>query len=77
MKFKFARNLGSTDRILRIGFSFLMIYFGFFSSYFITDRVAGLILGSMGIGSLLIAFIGYCPLYGLVGFSTSKTDAVH
>jgi hypothetical protein len=78
VKFKFVRNLGSTDRILRIGFSLLMIYFGFFGSYFITDRVAGLILGVMGIGSLLIAIIGYCPLYGLAGFSTHtrKTDAV-
>jgi hypothetical protein len=77
MKFKVVRNLGNTDRILRIGFSLLMIYFGFFSSYLITDRVAGLILGGMGVGSLLVAIVGFCPLYGLVGFSTyaCKTDA--
>jgi hypothetical protein len=78
VKFKVARNLGNTDRILRSGFSLLMIYFGFFSSYFITDHLAGLILGGMGVFSLLIAIIGYCPLYGLAGFSTytCKTDAM-
>jgi hypothetical protein len=77
VKFKLARNMGSTDRILRLGFSLLMIYFGFFSSYFIADHVAGIILGAMGIVSLLVAISGFCPLYGLVGFKTytDKTDA--
>jgi hypothetical protein len=70
MTFKFGRNLGMTDRILRGGIGIAMIYFGFFSKYLITDYLAGLILGSMGIGMLLIAVIGYCPLYGLIGFST-------
>jgi hypothetical protein len=77
VKFKIARNLGNTDRILRIGFSLLMIYFGFFSNYLITDHVAGLLLGGMGIGLLLVAIIGVCPMYWLAGFSTytGKTDA--
>lgn len=77
MKFKIARNMGNTDRVLRIGFSLVMIYFGFFSSYFIADRVAGLLLGGMGVGGLLVAIIGFCPLYVPVGFSTytGKTDA--
>jgi hypothetical protein len=78
VKFNIARNLGNTDRILRAGFSLLMIYFGFFSNYFIADHLAGLILGGLGVGNLLIAIIGYCPMYGLVGFSTytCKTDAL-
>lgn len=67
---KFQRNLGIIDRILRAGISLLMVHFGFFSNYLITDHVAGLILGVMGVGSLIIAVIGYCPLYGLIGFST-------
>jgi hypothetical protein len=70
MTYKFGRNLGMIDRILRGGISVAMIYFGFFSQYLITDHLAGLILGGMGIGSLLIALVGYCPLYGLIGFST-------
>jgi len=76
---KFERNLGVTDRILRAGISLVMIYFGFFSMYLITDHVAGLILGATGVGSLIIAVIGYCPLYGLIGFSTytAKADALH
>ena len=72
---KFERNLGVIDRILRAGISLAMIYFGFFSGYLITDHVAGLILGAMGVGSLIIAAIGYCPLYGLIGFSTYTTKA--
>lgn len=75
---KFERNLGVIDRILRAGISLVMIYFGFFSTYLITDHVAGLILGAMGIGSLIVAVFGYCPLYQLIGFSTctSKADAL-
>jgi len=58
------------DRILRGGISVAMIYFGFFSHYLITDHIARLILGGMGIGSLLVAVAGWCPLYALIGFST-------
>lgn len=78
MKFKVARNMGSADRILRVGISLVMIYFGFFSNYFVTDQIAGLILGGIGIGLLLVAIVGYCPMYKQVGFSTytCKTDAV-
>ena len=67
---KFERNLGVIDRVLRAGISLAMVYFGFFGNYLITDHIAGLILGVMGVGSLIIAIIGYCPLYGLIGFST-------
>jgi len=70
MTFKLGRNLGMTDRILRGGISVAMIYYGLFSQYLITDRLAGLILGGIGIGSLLIAVIGFCPLYALIGFSS-------
>jgi hypothetical protein len=53
-----------------------MVYFGFFSHYLITDHVASLILGGMGIASLSVAVIGYCPLYTLTGFSTYTPKAV-
>lgn len=63
-------NLGTLDRVLRSGISAGMIYFGFFSAYLVTDHVAGLALGTFGVANLLVAFVGYCPLYGLIGFST-------
>lgn len=77
MTFKIGRNLGMIDRILRGGIGVAMIYFGFFSNYLITDQVARLILGSMGVGSLFMAMFGRCPLYALIGFSTltNKTGA--
>jgi len=76
MTFTFGCNLGMIDRILRGGISAAMIYFGFFSQHLITDHLAGLILGGMGAGMLLIALGGYCPLYAFIGFSTcsQKTE---
>ncbi len=68
---KIASNLGTLDRVLRSGISTGMIYFGFFSAYLVTDHLAGLVLGIFGVANLLVAFAGYCPLYGLIGFSTA------
>jgi len=75
MIFKLNRNLGMIDRILRGGIGIAMMYFGFFSQYLITDHIARLILGGMGVGMLLIAIVGYCPLYALIGFSTCTHKA--
>lgn len=71
---QFKRNLGVIDRILRIGISALLLYFGFFSDYLVADRVAQLIVGGMGIAGLLVVISGYCPLYTLIGFSTATRN---
>lgn len=70
MTFTFSRNIGMFDGILRGGIGLAMIYFGFFGQFLITDHIARLILGGMGVGMLFIVIIGYCPLYSLIGFST-------
>jgi hypothetical protein len=67
---KFERNLGTLDRVLRSGISGAMIYFGLFSTYLITDHLAGLILGILGALNLVMVVLGICPLYSLIGFST-------
>jgi hypothetical protein len=68
---KFQRNIGGIDRFLRYGISVVMIYFGFFSRYLISDPAAGIVLGVFGILGLVIATIGVCPLYSFIGFSTA------
>lgn len=72
---KFERNIGTLDRVLRIGISAGMIYFGFFSSALVTDRLAGLALGIFGTANMVVALVGYCPLYKLIGFSTAARSA--
>jgi len=64
------RNVGGLDRVLRTGISFIMIYFGFFNHSVVSDPIAGTILGVFGVGSLVVATIGYCPFYSLIGFCT-------
>lgn len=67
-------NIGGFDRFLRIGISLLMIYLGFFNDAIISDNTAGTILGIFGSASMLIALIGFCPFYALIGFNTCHKE---
>jgi len=57
-----AKNVGSTDRILRI-----VVGLGLISLVFIGPQTPW---GWVGIVPLLTAFIGFCPLYTLIGIRT-------
>jgi len=76
---QFKRNIGAIDRVLRSGIGAMMLYFGFFNQILISDAVARMALGTMGVFMLFIAFIGICPMYALIGFSTvsPKADSTH
>ena len=74
MDLKFKHNLSTTDRILRAGIGLGAMYFGFYSHYLITDREAALVLGSIGLISLLVALAGNCPVYRLIDFSSLKQE---
>ena len=74
MQLKFKCNLGTIDRILRGGIGLGAMYFGFYSHYLITDKVAALVFGCIGSMSLIVAVVGYCPGYALIGFSTQRQD---
>lgn len=69
---KIKQNLGTLDRILRIGGSCFMIYLGFFEHSIVTDELAEIILGVFGSGILISALIGNCPLYEVIGINTCK-----
>ena len=65
------KNMGSADRIIRILIAAVLagLYFG------------GVLTGTIGIVLLVVAgvflltsFVGFCPLYTLVGIKTCKTS---
>ncbi|MDH5573792.1 MAG: DUF2892 domain-containing protein [Gammaproteobacteria bacterium] len=66
------RNLGTVDRMIRTGVSIVMIYIGFFNSTLLSDALAGMVLGVFGGMSLLVAIIGNCPFYTMIGLDTSQ-----
>ena len=57
-----AKNVGSIDRILRI-----VVGLGLISLVFVGPQT---LWGWVGIVPLLTAFIGFCPLYTLIGIRT-------
>ena len=69
---KIRRNLGAVDRAVRITISIVMIYVGLFDSTFLSDPPAGIVLGIFGAMSLVVAMIGNCPFYTLIGLDTSR-----
>ena len=63
------KNMGSTDKIIRIALAVLIAVLYF------TNTISGtlaLILGAFAIIFLITSFISFCPLYTPFGFSTRK-----
>ncbi|MGO4821205.1 MULTISPECIES: YgaP family membrane protein [unclassified Flavobacterium] len=65
------KNMGSTDRIIRITLAAIIAVMYF--SNIISGTVA-LVLGFFGIVFILTSFISFCPLYAPFGFSTCKKN---
>jgi hypothetical protein len=57
------KNIGSIDKSLRILLGLAIIIIGIFYESW---------LGLVGIIPILTAFIGFCPLYSLIGVSTCQ-----
>ena len=68
---KFAKNMGSLDRTVRIVVAvvFAYLYFGG-----VVGGVLGIILLVLGIVFLLTSFISFCPLYLPFKISTTKKE---
>jgi hypothetical protein len=71
------KNVGLADRILRLGASLMMIYFGFIDKTAIPDQLASILLGGFGIIIFLTAIFSMCPLYNLIGISTYDNHDEH
>jgi len=61
--------MGSTDRIFRIIFAFVIGFLYFTNAI---EGTAALVLGALAIIFLLTSFISFCPLYLPFGFNTCK-----
>ena len=72
----FKRNLHTIDRMIRVIFSMVFIYFGFVDSSYISHNVLAMLVGGFGVFNLIVVAVGHCPLYGLVGLSTYKDKDV-
>lgn len=64
--------MGPLDQVLRTGIGLGLIWFGFFDAWFITDPVAGAILGVFGVVNLLCAPLAFCPVYRIAGLNTRE-----
>ena len=58
---KFEKNIGLVDRAVRIIIGIALIAVGIYYNNW---------WGDLGLIPLLTAFVSFCPLYSLVGFST-------
>ncbi|MFA7617040.1 MAG: DUF2892 domain-containing protein [Moheibacter sp.] len=64
-------NMGKIDRILRFLLGVLVIYLYF------TNQLSGLwaiVLGIFAIIFFITSFIGFCPVYTLLGIRTNKKE---
>ncbi len=64
------RNVASWDRVIRVVLAALFAYLYFAG---IVTGGLGLLLLVVGIVFLVTAVVGYCPLYGMLKFSTFKS----
>ncbi|TDE05831.1 YgaP family membrane protein [Flavobacterium sandaracinum] len=63
------KNMGSTDKIIRITIAVIIAILYFTNT--ISGTVA-LVLGAFAVIFLLTSFISFCPLYSPFGISTRK-----
>ena len=66
---KFAKNMGSLDRILRIVVAVVFAYLYFSGT---VTGVLGIILLVLGVVFLVTSFVSFCPLYFPFKISTLK-----
>ena len=68
MKISLAQNMGTLDRILRMGLGITLVVFGIL----IVQGIIGIIPIILSIPLLLSATIGFCPGYVPFGICTKK-----
>lgn len=65
------KNMGSTDRVIRVLLAVLFFYLGFSGT---VTGVAGVIVMVLGAVFILTASVSFCPLYLPFGISTCKSE---
>lgn len=64
-------NVGVIDRVLRLGVSVVLFYLAFFFPATADDTMVQSILIGVGAIFTVVALIGICPVYMLIGVSTA------
>lgn len=64
-------NVGLIDRILRLGISVVLFYLALFFPATSQDAMTSYILIAAGVINTVVALIGICPVYMLIGVSTA------
>lgn len=62
-------NMGSIDRIVRLAAAAAVAFFYFTGRI---DGVTAIVLGVIAAVFVLTSFVGVCPAYSVLGFSTRK-----
>ncbi|MDH5785312.1 MAG: DUF2892 domain-containing protein [Chromatiales bacterium] len=68
-------NVGLLDRILRLGISGILFYLAFFFPPTAQDAMSSYILIAAGVINAVVALIGICPVYMLIGVNTANNKS--
>jgi hypothetical protein len=67
-------NVGMIDRALRLSLSVILFYLALFYPVTSQDMMTSYILIGAGVINTVVALIGICPVYMLIGINTAKTE---
>jgi hypothetical protein len=65
------KNVGQTDKIIRIVLGIVLIALDFFE---VVQGMLSWVLGIVGIVLIITAFLNFCPLYKIIGQSTCPVE---
>lgn len=68
------KNLGFTDRLVRLGLALFLLYFGLFATHGMVLKYAWVLVS---LKLLMTAAFGYSPLYHLLGLCTDQPPQQH
>lgn len=63
------KNVGSTDKMIRIGLAFLIAILYFTK---VISGTTAVVLGILAIVFAVTAFLNFCPIWAVLGVSTDK-----
>lgn len=67
-------NVGLIDRMLRLGVSMILFYLAFYFPATASDVVTSYTLVAMGAINAIVALIGICPVYLMIGVKTNRAS---
>ena len=65
-------NVGFFDRLIRLGISVVFFYLAFSYPDTSNDVVTSSVLVAIGVINTMVAVIGICPVYLMIGVKTNK-----